>query len=569
MGVCIDKLPHSCGTKKGLQVFADSETGKVDGFCFSCNTRVAHPYGKEKTIEDVELPKPKTDSEIQAEIAEVSNYPFVDIPTRKLRKKYLEAFGTRVGLNEEDGKTPYALYHPMYSEGKLLGYYIKTLSKPSHQWSIGDVKNAEPYGWNEAKKSGAYKLIIVEGREDAIAVESIFDRYGDEKYKPAVIALSNGTNSVNRCLSKIAHEASRIFKEIVICFDKDRSGEEATEKAMAIFPQALTASLPEKDANECIIKGAQKAAHKALAFNASRPKNTRVVIADKELHEAARIPTPYGELSWPWPGMNKRLRRLRTGETIYIGAGVKMGKSEILNNLVAHLIKEEDVPVLVCKPEEGNKETYKRVAGKVVGRVFTDPDVEFDYAAYDDAKAILENKLMMIDLYQHVGWETLKQDIVYAAGLGAKAVFIDPITNLTNGMSASEANEQLQSIAQDLASMALDLDIVVFIFVHLKANDGIITKDVRAKRYAKGEYINLGNCDHEYGGDVRSSQFAGSRAMMRSCHLMLALEGNKDAELPEEVRHSRWLKILEDRQFNNSDSVKLFFNSNTGVYKEV
>jgi hypothetical protein len=34
-GVCIDKLSHSCGTRKGLQVFADEETGKVNGWCFS------------------------------------------------------------------------------------------------------------------------------------------------------------------------------------------------------------------------------------------------------------------------------------------------------------------------------------------------------------------------------------------------------------------------------------------------------------------------------------------------------------------------------------------------------
>ena len=57
----------------------------------------------------------------------------------------------------------------------------------------------------------------------------------------------------------------------------------------------------------------------------------------------------------------------------------------------------------------------------------------------------------MVNLYQHLGWETLRDDIVSAAHLGAKAFFIDPITNLTNGVNPAEANTMLQGIAQDFS----------------------------------------------------------------------------------------------------------------------
>jgi len=326
--------------------------------------------------------------------------------------------------------------------------------------------------------------------------------------------------------------------------------------------------LPEKDPNDCIIKGATAAAHKALAFQAKPPKNTRLVIADDFLHTAAREPTPYGELTWPYPRMNKFLRNIRLGTTIYIGAGVKMGKSELLNDIAGHLIKEHGISVFMAKPEEENKKTYKLMCNKMVGKVFHDPDVEFDYEAYDKAGEMLKGKLMMVDLYQHMGWESLKKDIIMAAALGAKAIFIDPITNLTNGMNAADANTKLQDIAQDLAAMALDLNIVIFIFVHLKAPEGNISKEQRMKKYERGEYVNLGNCPHEMGGDIHSSQFAGSRAMMRSCHLMLGLAGNKDPELDEDIRHMRWLQILEDRDFGNSASIPLFWNKNTTLFKE-
>lgn len=244
-------------------------------------------------------------------------------------------------------------------------------------------------------------------------------------------------------------------------------------------------------------------------------------------------------------------------------------KSELLNDIAGHFIKAHGVPVFMAKPEENNKKTYKLMCNKMVGKVFHDPDVDFDYEAYDKAGELLRDKLFMVNLYQHMGWESLKKDIVMAASMGAKAVFIDPITNLTNGMSAADANTKLQEIAQELAAMALDLEVVVFVFCHLKAPEGNISKDARLKKYEKGEYVKLGNCPHEFGGDVISAQFAGSRAMMRSCNLMIGLEGNKDPELDEDVRNLRYLTILEDREFGNAATVGLHWNRNTTLFSEI
>lgn len=568
MGIPIDKLPHSCGTTKGLQVFADEEKGTINGYCYACSTFVANPYGEPKTIDEVDLPEPKTEEEIQAALLEISSLPFVDVKTRKLRAKYLEEFGTRVSLSEEDGETPTALYHPIYKKGKITGYYVKTLTKPSHQWSVGDVSGGEPFGWHQAKQSGGFKLIICEGREDAIATRAIFDLHGKEEYMPAIIALPNGTNSV-KSLTQIVDEANRMFKEVIFVFDDDPSGKAAIEKAMMIFPKGLSVTLPSKDPNDCHMNGQGKAAYKAMSFQASRPKNTRMLVADKELHMKGREPTPYGELTWPYPTMNKLLRNIRYGETIYLGAGTKMGKSEIVNDIAAHFIKAHAIGVYLAKPEESQLKTYKMICGKMVGKVFHDPDVEFDYDAYDEAGEMVAGKLHILDSYQHVGWESLKQDITYAAAQGVKAVFIDPITNLTNGMSAADANSKLGEVAQDLAAMAKDLDIVIFIFCHLKAPEGNISKEVRQKKYRDGVYTNLGNCPHEFGGDVLSSQFAGSRSMMRSCNLMLGLEGNKDPELDKNIRNMRWLSILEDREFGNSARIPLYWNDKTTLFKEV
>lgn len=246
-----------------------------------------------------------------------------------------------------------------------------------------------------------------------------------------------------------------------------------------------------------------------------------------------------------------------------------MGKSDLRNEVAAHFIRNHGVKVFMACPEEANKTTYKKLAGKLENKIFHDPKRDFDYEAYDRAGELLKPNLALINLYQHIGWESLRKDMITAAEWGAKAHFIDPITNLTNGVNSGEANTMLQGIAQDISALALDLNIVVFMFCHLKAPEGNISADQRAAKYKMGKFIGLGNCPHEMGGDVMSAQFAGSRAMMRSANLMVGLEGNKDPELDEETRNMRAIRILEDREFGVSEKFSLYWDKNTGRFTEL
>lgn len=66
-----------------------------------------------------------------------------------------------------------------------------------------------------------------------------------------------------------------------------------------------------------------------------------------------------------------------------------------------------------------------------------------------------------------------------------------------------------------------------------------------------------------------SSQFAGSRAMMRSCHLMLGLEGDKDPDKEEAERNMRRLVILEDRAYGATGYIPLYYDMKTGLYHEM
>ncbi len=569
MSQCLEKIGHkACGSSDALQVYVNDD-GSTTGFCWACDTYVPDPY---EGGEPPPKPEPPSQEEIEETLAEVSTYPTVGVPERKLNEKDLAFFGIRTSLSERDGETPSAYYCPVYHErGKISGYYVKTIpvgQGRSTVFAIGNVKKSLPIGWFEALDSGAHTLIITEGFLDALSVKKIFSHFTkNTDYLPAVISLPNGASSY-KSLTPILHDL-KMFKRIILCMDDDEAGHKAADNIAQMIPEARSVKLPRKDANDCLVEGVGKAAYTALSFNHTDKKNSRLVLG-RDIHSKARTATPPGELSYPIPKLNVLLRRCRTGETVYWGAGVKMGKSEWLNALAEHYIMEDEVPVLLAKPEETNELSYKMMANKVAGTVFHDPDVPFDEEAFDNAGEYLADKLVMVDLYQHLGWTTLKEDIISAVHeYGVKAVFIDPITNLTNGLSAADANTKLQEIAQELAALAKDLDIVIHIFCHLKAPGGRISEEARKKAYDQKKIMGLGDCPHELGGSVHSTQFTGSRAMMRSCHLMIGIEGNKDPNLPIEDRNRRDLVILEDRMFGNNERVSIQWDPDTTRFKEV
>lgn len=549
---CVEKLPHrtdKCNSSNGLQVFL-KENGKYEGYCFACGTVVPDPY-KDRPADYRPSFKGKSSEEVAKEIEEITyEYKCSDLPDRKLKKEYLEHFGVKVGLSETDGTTVVSHYYPYENKGEIVGYKVRIVDG-KRMFSVGDQRNVDLFGWSQALQAGGKKLFITEGELDAVALFQIMKEknkgtpYAD--LSPAVVSLAHGASSAAKDIAKCLTDIRRHFKEIILVFDMDEPGKKAAEEVMKVVPDAFVASLPEKDANECLIKGKSVQCYNAVQFNAQKPKNTRLVSA-RELHDKAKEPPKFG-VSWPWKHITEATRGIRTGETIYIGAGQKQGKSEVVNTLAAHFIKEFGWKVFLVKPEESNNKTYKLVAGKLTGKFFHDPTKPFDEKAYDDAGRVLDEHLYMLNLYQHVGWETLKADIRSAAMEGCKAIIIDPITNLTNGMDAASANVKLQEIAQELSAMALDLDVVIFIFCHLRNPES--------------------GPPHERGGEVLSSQFAGSRAMARSCNLMLGLEGNRDPNLQPEERNVRTLVLLEDREFGETGRYKLYWDKSTGLFNEL
>jgi len=546
MGKCVAKLPHDCGTSDALQVFENGD-GKYSGFCFRCDTYVPDPFNGEKPdLSSI----PEVD--VEAMMKEVEELPSVAIPSRGLKKKTVEQFGVKVALSEVDGTTPTVAYFPVTRKGELTGYKAKTLVGKKAMWSVGDVRgNVDLFNWKMASQCNNKVLFITEGELDAMSIwQAITDKQRGTKYQslsPSVTSIVKGAQGAVKEISSSARDIKMRFNNIVLVFDMDDPGQKAVNNVLKVWPNAETVTLPFKDANECLTEGRPEDLANICMFERQKPNPSTLVISSS-LHEAARQATPLG-FSYPWPKLTQLLRGARLGETQYWAGGVKMGKSTIRCQLAEHFISVEGKKVFMAAPEEPNEMTHKMMVGKAANRIFTDPNIEFDYEAYDKHSMRIGEMLYLIDRYQNVDWETVKDYIREAVVKGCEIIMLDPITNFTNGMSASDANTVLQQIAQDTAAMALEMNFLAIMFCHLN----------------KPEF----GPPHEYGGKVMSSQFAGSRAMMRSCDLAVGIEGNKDPHDEDADPSRRDLIILEDRAFGQSDSVAIRYNKYTGKYGEI
>ena len=324
-GSVVERLPHSCGSRKGLNVF-ENEDGSYSGFCFSCSTYIPNPYDDKPEGYKPPAAFKKTAEEIEAELKAISTYKSFDLPERKLKKATLEYFNIKVGVSEEDGVTPETHYYPYYRGDVLTGYKVRHV-ETKRFWSMGTTKDVDLFGWKQAIGSGSKRLYICEGEIDAASLYQLLKEnnrnpdYAD--LHPAVVSLSSGAGAAKREIARAVKEIRAHFKEVVFVFDMDKPGQDAVNEAMLILPEALSAALPAKDVNECLKEGKAKACAAAVLFNAKKPKNTRLILGES-LIEQAKQPPVMG-YPWPWKHLTKTTRGIRLGETVYLGAAPKMG----------------------------------------------------------------------------------------------------------------------------------------------------------------------------------------------------------------------------------------------------
>ena len=500
-------------------------------------------------------------------VEEILRYPIKELVDRKISKATCERFGVRVALSEKDGKSVEAIYFPYKIDGKVKGFKKKDLTKPKsergHFTYIGTVDiSCELFG-QDVGPTGGKKITITEGELDQLATyEMLKSKY--PKGEPKVVSIGMGAPNAAQHIGNNL-EVLKGFQDVVIAFDNDKAtpeerkrgvkrGKEAIEDVVQLLPNVLVAKYSSKDPNQCKLDGKEEEFYWSIIKAASYQPEGLITVEDA--YDEAILMPQWGR-KWPWPSLDKLTFGRRDGEGIYIGAAVKGGKTEWLSQMVDHIIHEEKSKVGLFKFEQTPGVTLKALAGKRNHKQFHNPqhadEKRFTQLELSEAVNSLKGKVFMFDAsFSDVGkynmWDRMKPALRYMVLVeGIRDIFIDPITQLTDGLSPSDTETELRRFSNELQGMAQDLGFFYYCFAHLKEP-------------SQGK-------THEEGGKIKVAQFRGSRAMAEKTKLMLGIGRDQYAE-DIEVRNTSKFCLLLNSGFGKTGTFDVYYNSETGDYLE-
>lgn len=521
-------------------------------------------------------------------VDDILQLPALAIPERGIDQRTSEHFGIRTKLDTSDGLTHIAHYFPYTLDGRIVGFKKRDLTVPKQQKTHFTVVGFQSvqcdlFGMMSCNKTGGKKAVITEGEYDCAITWQVMKDKNDGRGNPSVMSIGNGTsNAVQNLGQKKTIKYLDKFREIILAFDADKAtpsekekkimkGQDAVAAVYGLLPDILVATFPE-DYDPCDMYNEGMAEQLFWAVMKPISYKPEGFITYDQIEKKAKEPPKLGK-PWPWPTMTKLTLGRRLGEGYFIGAGVKQGKSEMVNQFTEYVIRHDKKKIALFKFEEEPSITCQKIAGKMYHKDLTNAEKiytqtedgtwvdvwgeviaegERGYFTQNDLNEAVDavgDQVIYYNNYGRAYWDELKGAIRHAVLVeGVEDIVIDPLTRLTSGMSPGDANTELERFSDEISKLAKDLGFTFYVFCHLLKPDS--------------------GPPHERGGAVQSGQFRGSRAMMQSCYYMIGIERDKDPEKSLKEQSTSWFVVLDDRKHGRTGRFKVFYDVATGDYLE-
>ena len=509
----------SCGSRDNLGRYADGH-----GFCFGCDYLEPAEEGSKK---------PKAPSSSKP-VDLISIDRFDSIKSRKITD--LTCHHMKYGKGTYNGQ-PCQVVNIPDQEGNIVAQKIRLPNKEFR--FIGDTKAAGLVFQDRFPRGSSKKVVITEGEIDALSVSQA---QGNKNY--AVVSLPNGATAAAKVCAA-SYDYLNAFDEIIVMFDMDEPGREATKVISKLFgSKALIAELPEKDANECLKQGNSAAIVEAIwSAQAYRPEG---VVALSSMEDSLDEETVEGK-PWIYDTLTAATYGRREGELYFIGAGSGIGKTDFfLQQAVADIKDGEGVALFLL--EQPIRETTKRLCGKQAKQLFHVPEIEYKQEDLKAAfKTLSSQKCFLYDHFGSKDWETVAENIRWLSVTeGVKHFYVDHLTALAS--HEEDERRALERICAEMSGLAQELGIYLYVISHLATPEGK---------------------PHEEGGRVMARHFKGARAIIFWAHFMFGLERNTQAE-DLEVRHTTTFRVLKDRFTGRANGLTFYlgFERETGILYE-
>ena len=489
---------HHCGSSDAAALYDDGHT-----HCFSCGYTEAKSGTKK--VEQKGL--------IQGD--------YKSLPKRMIREDTCKYLDYKVGKLK--GKTcQIANFH---SEGKVVAQKLRL---PGKKFIVtGDAKKLGLFG-SHRFRDGGKRLVVTEGEIDCLTISQLMNN------RWPVVSVPNGAQGASKAIARNIDFISG-FEKVVFAFDMDEPGQKAARECAELLKPgtAAIAHLPEKDANECLLKG--KGAQLISCLWEAKIIRPDGILTFKDLKQLIKEDPDEG-YPWAFEELNEFTYGRRLGQLIVIGAGTGVGKTDFMTQQAVYDATHLNEPVAMYFLEQSPAETAKRMAGKFAGQRFHVPEAGWTQEQLQETVDELDKyNIYFYDSWGSTEWEVVKNRMTYNAQVhDVKFHYLDHLTAL----AAAEENEKeaLEKIMANMAALAKRLDICIIFVSHLATPDGK---------------------PHEEGGRVMIRHFKGSRAIGFWSHLMIGLERNQQSENIEEATTTT-IRILKDR-FTGQATGKLYY----------
>ena len=448
------------GDKTGNHLILFDDGNK---YCNRCHYFVTADGSETLTGERV--PEPMTG---KLTFKEVQELPTFGIPHKKITAATCEHFGVRTEFNGQG--EPSGTWYPHYTEGKLDGYKGKDSDK--NFAAVGSIGGGELFGQSVAKGSGSF-AVITEGEDDAMAVWQVLVQQSDlDGWSPDVFSVYHGAaGAVTDVSSNL--EALDSYARIILCLDDDAAGHAALDKLCPLLAgKVYIAKLPSgcKDANDALLKGQESDLKWGILKHAKKYQPDGIINGtdtwERYKHSSAIECVPY-----PYHELNEKTYGFRPGSIVTVTAGTGLGKTQLLREFKYHIWKTTDWGIADIALEEDVGDTVSGLMSVHMGRRLHLPDVVIpeEHERKIHAELFDSGRWSFYDHFGGMDDSSLLNKIRYFGVTGHRAIFLAHLSIVVSEYAAEGGErERIDTVMTKLAKLAKELEIVIFLVVHLR-----------------------------------------------------------------------------------------------------
>ena len=526
--------------KRWLDRGACPKCGSSDGnvkhsegysYCFSCNTRFGENMQHEKVVPIPTESAIKTVGTIGA------------LTERNISKETAQKYNTSVKVN--GNMNTHHIYKYYNESGANIGNKVRDVAT-KNMWVEGNITEATLFGQNLFTGGGKY-VTITEGEVDAM---SAYELLGS---KWACVSVKTGAGSALRDCKK-AFEYLDSFQNIVISFDMDKQGREASEKVAQLFSpnKCKIMNMEFKDANEYLKMGKREKFSQAW-WNAQSYTPAGIInlrdLGDKLYTEDFCETVPY-----PWSKLNDKTYGLRTGELITFTSGAGMGKSSIMREMMHHLLKNTNHNIGILALEEGIKNTaFNIMSVEADARLYIKEIREkfsIEQLKEYEKNTIGSGRFFAFDHFGSIDNDEILSRVRFMAqALECKWIFVDHLSILVSGQEEGDERKSIDILMTKLRSLVEQTGIGMLLVSHLRRP--------------------AGDRGHEDGKEITLSHLRGSASIAHLSDGVIGLERNQQ-DTDDVKANTTTLRILKNRYTGDTGiATHLHYNKETGRMKEI